>query len=185
MGMDPLSLPPNQTSIVMRLYTFVGLLLFLTGCHTQQPLPIAPPPNSTFLLVRHAEKATGDDPLLTPAGEARAQALANLLDSMQIDAIYASDFRRTQLTAAPVAQAKGLVVRPYDPKALEAFAAMLKAQHAGQTVLIVGHSNTTPYLAGLLQNITPYPDFDESDYGNLLIVTTSGQAQGSLVRLRF
>lgn len=172
--------------MVMSQYIFLALLIFLTGCQAPQPSPTAPPPsNSTFLLVRHAEKATGSDPLLTPAGEARAQTLANLLDSMQIDAIYASNFRRTQLTVAPLAQAKGLDVMPYDPKALEVFADTLKARHAGQTVLIVGHSNTTPYLAGLLQNATPYPDFDESDYGNLLIVTTAGQTRGSLVRLRY
>lgn len=170
----------------MRLRTFVGLLLILTGCHPPQPSPVAAlPPNSIFLLVRHAEKATGDDPLLTPAGEARAQALANLLDSMPIDAVYASDFRRTRLTAAPLALAKGLDVQLYDHKALEAFADALKTQQAGQTVVVVGHSNTTPYLAGLLQNATSYPDFDEADYGNLLIVTVAGQAPGSLVRLRY
>src|SRR4051812_23445880 len=63
---------------------------------------------TTVVVVRHAEKQLdkGDDPSLTPAGQEHAKALAKLLDRQKIDAIFTSDMKRTQETAAPLATAK-------------------------------------------------------------------------------
>src|SRR5436190_22872808 len=62
----------------------------------------------TIFIVRHAEKASGGDakdPLLSEAGRARAESLATTLKDAGITAIYATEFKRTQLTAEPVARA--------------------------------------------------------------------------------
>src|SRR5205085_354526 len=61
---------------------------------------------STIFIVRHAEKAQGggDDPVLSEAGQARAESLANLLKDAGISAIYTSEVKRTQQTAAPLAR---------------------------------------------------------------------------------
>ena len=59
---------------------------------------------STIFLVRHAEKKTGDDPDLTKAGHARAESLAKMLKDADITAIYTSEVKRTQQTAAPLAK---------------------------------------------------------------------------------
>jgi broad specificity phosphatase PhoE len=66
----------------------------------------------TIFLVRHAEKAdTSDDPLLSPAGEARAKDLARLLGDAGVTAIYTSPFRRTVKTAEPLASKLGLEIK--------------------------------------------------------------------------
>ena len=58
------------------------------------------------VIVQHAEKARhGDDPGLTPAGVAQAQAVAQALSPAGIAAIYASPLRRAQETARPISAA--------------------------------------------------------------------------------
>lgn len=107
----------------------------------------------TFVLVRHAEKATDDpkDPTLTPAGSTRAQRLADALANEPVVAVYATAYRRTQLTAAPTAASHRLTVRTYDASLpADTFAAQLLREHTSGTVLVVGHSNTIPALASVL-----------------------------------
>jgi len=52
--------------------------------------------DAVFYLVRHAEKELdGDDPALSDAGYARADALAGVLRDVTLAAIYSTDTRRT------------------------------------------------------------------------------------------
>ncbi|MBL8737418.1 MAG: nuclear transport factor 2 family protein, partial [Planctomycetes bacterium] len=68
-----------------------------------------PAPVTTVILVRHAEKgADGDDPELTEAGRARAEALVRTLRDVPIDAVWHSEYRRTALTVAPLCTARSL-----------------------------------------------------------------------------
>src|SRR3982750_35353 len=57
------------------------------------------------VIVRHAEKAAngGNDPDLSSAGRARADTLARILKDSAITAIFTTEFKRTQETAAPTA----------------------------------------------------------------------------------
>src|SRR5437667_6366432 len=73
------------------------LLLFVSV-----PIVSAQP---VVVIVRHAEKAAngGNDPDLSSAGRARAEALARILKDSSITAIFTSEFKRTQETAAPAA----------------------------------------------------------------------------------
>lgn len=73
---------------------------------------------TTILLARHGEsdwnaarrwQGHADRPL-TPAGRAQAEALAERLDEIDVDAVYASDLRRARETAEVVARRKGLTV---------------------------------------------------------------------------
>lgn len=60
-------------------------------------------------VVRHAEKADeSDDPVLSPSGRVRAQALARHLATAGIKAIYVTQYQRTVLTAAPLSSAIAL-----------------------------------------------------------------------------
>ena len=76
-----------------------------------------------LLLIRHGETPTNVDflldtavpgPGLTALGERQAAALPEALADEDIDALYASTLVRTQLTAAPLAAARGLEVRVRD-----------------------------------------------------------------------
>jgi broad specificity phosphatase PhoE len=127
---------------------------------------------TTFILVRHAEKVMdgSKDPLLTEQGIERAGRLQALLEKASIDAIYTTPFRRTHATVEPLAQAKGINVREYEGQKEAAIDDMLK-QHAGKTVLVIGHSNTIPEIANWLTGSKQYSDFDDSDYGNVLIIS--------------
>ncbi len=47
---------------------------------------------------------------------------------------------------------------------------MLK-KHEGGTVVISGHSNNIPWIANLLLGREEFKDYDDADYGNVLIVS--------------
>jgi len=121
-------------------------------------------------LVRHAEKQAGsNDPDLSAAGRERARTLAQLLQDTGIQAIYSTDFARSRETAAPLASALGLGIEVYDADHLPEFAAALLAREG--STLVVGHSNTTSELVGMLGG-EPGPPIDEpTEYDRLYVVS--------------
>ncbi len=127
----------------------------------------------TIYLVRHAEKmADADDPALTQDGEVRAEQLADLLEDAGIETIWSTDYRRTMATATPLASRLGLDIAVYDAGNLPAFASKVEA--AGETALVVGHSNTTPPLSALLGG-EPGEDINEAaEYDRLYVLTGVG-----------
>lgn len=130
---------------------FLGYALLAAGLLACAPAaaPVATPAtaqdSTVVVLVRHAERAPveGDDPPLSEAGEARARSLAETLRGMRFDAVVATERQRTQATARPLAQVHGLSpeIVELGPAHVENVAAAVR-RHAGQTVLVVGHSNT-------------------------------------------
>ena len=134
---------------------------------------------TTVILVRHAEKATGNpldsNPPLTEAGQRRAQALAELLRRRHVDAILTTDLARTRDTAAPLARALGLragethMGRDSDVVA-QLVADSILTHHRGQTVLVVGHTTTVPRIIALLGG-QRLGDLCESAYSNVFTVT--------------
>ena len=147
-------------------------VLALAGCATRPPVDAGADAGATFILVRHAEKAADDprDPTLSEAGVARAAALTRQLHGRPLDAVYATRFRRTQQTAAPVALDHGLPVTTYDADAPAAqVAAMLRGAHPHGTVLVVGHSNTVPAIAQALCGCAIGPTAD-NEFGRRITV---------------
>ena len=167
----------------MRIATLIAAacLGLLTACGTTP----AAPDSVTFILVRHAEKATtpAKDPPLTEAGQQRAQRLADSLQATRLDAIYSSPYQRTRQTAAPVAQAKQLTVIEYNPDDATAFAARLRAAHPRGIVLVVGHSNTLPPLARAFC-ACDVADMDERIYGIRYTVSFGADGRARLVESR-
>lgn len=126
-------------------------------------------------LVRHAEKASGQDPGLNQEGKRRARALARLLSDVQLDAIYSTDYRRTRETAKPVQDGRSLRVEYYDPTELREFADRLREKHRSGSVLVVGHSNTTPQLIEFLGGNAGGPIDEATEYDRLYLVVISGE----------
>jgi broad specificity phosphatase PhoE len=140
----------------------------------------AEPP--TIFLVRHAEKAAtgGDDMDLSDAGRARAEALAALVKDAGITAIYTTEFKRTQQTAAPIATA--LHLEPAIVAARDRAGLMAKLLGASGNVLVVGHSNTIPELIKALGITTPI-NIADNDFDNLFVVLPESKPR--LIRLHY
>lgn len=127
----------------------------------------------TLYLVRHAEKqqTPGDkDPPLTDAGRRRAEALATRLASEPVSALYASGYRRTQLTLQPLATALALPITRYEASASGVFLQALLSRPCSGAMVIAGHSNTLPELLRAAGIAEPASEFDERRYGELFIV---------------
>ena len=144
----------------------------------------------TVIAVRHAEKVDDSrDPALSPAGTERAKALALALEHSGLDAVYASQYQRTRLTAMPAARAAGLAVRiePIEgdvPAWANGFAARLARDHAGETVLVAGHSNTVPPLVTVLCDC-PVEPLGDSDYDRIYLVSGAGGEKPELIVARY
>jgi phosphohistidine phosphatase SixA len=125
-------------------------------------------------VVRHAEKDLTPnlpDPLLTPAGQQRAVALRDsLLRRKPLAAIFSTATSRTRATAELLAQALKLPIQDYDPKQLPALASRIRRNYAGQTVLVVGHSNTILETAEAFNAARPVPTIGDNEYDYLLEV---------------
>ena len=157
------------------------ILLALISCGKPQPAQ----PSTIVLLVRHAEKASdAEDSPLTEAGTQRAQALVRVAESAGVSAIYSTQFRRNRDTARPLSDQLKLAVTELPIPDLQSpgdygktLARTLLEKHAGQTVLVVGHSNTIPLT---LEALTGQPaPADHAEYSDLyiVIIPPSGKAR--------
>lgn len=141
---------------------------------------------TTVILVRHAEKFAdaGSDPGLTEAGEERALLLARMFADAGIDALFASQFRRTQATLVPLAEMLSLEPGIIDAEEPEVLVREILANHRGDMVLVVGHSNTLPQLIKRLSGVETKP-IDESDYTGIYILTLPRFGDAQLLRLNY
>jgi broad specificity phosphatase PhoE len=152
-------------------------------------------------LVRHAEKSTqpANDPALTPEGQARARALAEVLAHAGVSAVITTQFARTKLTAAPLAEQLKITPEvvavpagaPGNPQAQadaarQHIASTVAAirKHAGSAVLVVGHSNTIPEIVAALGG-PAMPDLCDGDYDQLFVLEMPVSGPPRLVRARF
>jgi broad specificity phosphatase PhoE len=136
---------------------------------------------TTIFIVRHAEKADATkDTDLSGAGRARAEALAKILRDANITAIYTTEFKRTQETAAPLARALGINPTTLAAEDIGALTEKLRAAHGN--ALVVGHGNTIPDLFKTL-GITEPINIAENDYDELFVVVLAERSK--LIRLHY
>lgn len=138
-----------------------------------------------IVVVRHAEKVDESaDPALSPAGIARAEALERALKSMDIKAVYVTQYQRTWLTADAVMKARGLKpIEVHSDKTPE-LAERMKKEFPNDVVLTVGHSNSVPRLLKIL-GVTEKVEIAHEEYDNLFIVVPAASGPPTLIRLRF
>ena len=162
----------------------VGLCFTITAC-ASSPSVESKQGKTTFYLVRHAEKEKSDssDPQLTAKGKARAQNLVTFLSNEAIDAVYSTDTTRTRDTASPMAAKYGLDLNLYSPRDID-YADFIK-QNIGKTVVVVGHSNTTPGFANGLIGENKYADLSEDQYDHVFVVDiVEGNASSKVLLLK-
>lgn len=145
-------------------------------------------PPLTVILVRHAEKAVvppeNKDPDLSTAGLARAEAIRKMFAEAGVGAIYATQFKRTQQTAKPLAEKLGLPVTQVEAKKTSDLVKQIRVQNAGQVIFIVGHNNTVPEIIAELGG-PKLPIIPETEYDNLYILTVLSDGSAKLLKLKY
>lgn len=167
----------------------VSAARFSFGTPPDPPAPALQPDTSvtTVILVRHAEKMThapGGDAGLSAQGILRAHELARVLRDTDLGAIYATQFARARLTAEPVARARRDSVRTYDADDVGALARRILSENRGQTVLVIGHSDTVGQTFDALTG-QHLPEHESIDYDKLYVVSLLPGGSYRLLRLRY
>ena len=149
-------------------FLFVFALSFLSSCTTDE--------TTTYYLIRHAEKdrtdKTNRNPNLNEKGLERAKKWATYFEKVHLDAVYSTNYNRTQQTAKPTANSKSLEIISYNPRKM--YDSIFKVNTEGKTVLVVGHSNTTPVFANKILGEKKYEWMKDDDNASLFIVTIKG-----------
>ncbi|AUC23088.1 MULTISPECIES: histidine phosphatase family protein [Polaribacter] len=157
------------------LLLFVFAFTFITACSSDE--------TTTYYLIRHAEKdrtdKTNKNPDLNKVGQERAIKWANRFKNVPFDAIYSTNYNRTIQTATPTAESKSLEIIKYNPSKM--YDSIFQQETKGKTVLVVGHSNTTPAFVNKILAVEKYKDIDDNNNANLYIVTISGDEKTSVV----
>jgi len=170
-----------------KISSLVALLLLISiaaSCNRQ------PQGSTVVIILRHAEKASeADDSPLNDAGTERAQAFARVAQDAGVSAVYVTQFRRTHDTAQPLVQKSGVTLTevPVDPKNIgdyqKKLTADITANHKGQAVAVIGHSNTVgPIVESLLGRPVNLGDVQFSD---LFIVTIPPAEPATLIRAEY
>ncbi len=155
---------------------FIGASVFATAAVAQPPV---------IFLVRHAERAAisgrvPSDTGLSTAGQDRAQHLAEALKDAKITAIFASEYKRTQETAAPLAHSLGIPPEVVSADDLRSLVAKIRA--ARGNVLVIGHSNTLPQIINAL-GVSARLTIAETDFDDLFLVVLDRPPQ--LIHLHY
>ncbi|HEY6045333.1 MAG TPA: phosphoglycerate mutase family protein [Pyrinomonadaceae bacterium] len=144
-------------------------------------------PVTTIILTRHAEKIidpNDPDVDLSPAGQARALEIVRMFSDAGVNAIYATQYKRTQQTVKPLADKLGLPVTVVNAKNTPDLVTQIKAQNSGQTILIAGHNNTVPEIIAALGG-PQYPNIPDTEYDNLFVVTVYRTGKVKVLKMKY
>lgn len=163
----------------------MGVLLAAMGAMSAAPA-MAQHGTTTVYVVRHAEKLNPGDPdsFLSPAGEARAQALWQTLRKAGVQRIYATIKARTQQTVAVVAAERDIEIIALLPDATDDLAEFITTDDKGRVVLVCGHSNTVPGIVKALSGIT-VDGLSEEQYDRLFKVELPPDGEPTVTVLRY
>jgi len=193
---DSLETAPESPSLTRRRRTFLApLWLLAMAAVFMLAMGFAywnSATTTTIVLVRHAEKQVGaiSDAPLSPEGEIRATRLTLMLGDSEefgrISRIYVTDTRRTQQTAAGVAQRLGLKPEVIQGKTDSAeLARRALRENRGHRALIVGHSNTVPEIVAALARIQNVPPMGDDEFDTIYVVTVPTIGKASVLRLKY
>jgi len=140
---------------------------------------------TTLMVVRHADRLGSQD-ALNASGQVRAQELVHVGQKAGIVAIYRSDTDRSRDTAAPLAAALGLTPVAYPAADVTTLVNGIFADHPGETVFVVGHSDTVPQILAAAGGPT-LPAIDPTEFDNLFVLTACRCRRGlaTVVNLQY
>ena len=144
---------------------------------------------TVVFLARPVEKDPGtiDDPPLSPEGEARAQRLAQMLGwtggGGGVEAVYASDDRRAQQTAAPLAERLRRSPVIFGAGDARTAAARVLREHPGGTVVVIASGPVLPQMIHELSGGPP-PALAPEEADLIYIVSIPSFGRAHLARIR-
>jgi broad specificity phosphatase PhoE len=144
-------------------------------------------PVTTVILVRHAEKKiepNNPDPDLSPQGVERALEIARVFGESGVNAIYATQYKRTQQTVKPLADRTALPITLLNANQTDQLVERIQTELRGKTVFVAGHSNSVPAIVSTLSGDT-YPEIPETEYDNLFIVMIYRFGKAEVVKLKY
>ena len=142
-----------------------------------------------IVVVRHAEvEGTVDpDPGLSVDGRERAARLAKMLSQVRpmrgIDAIFTSEFKRTQQTVTPLSETLALPLNIVPGATWNELPRRILRQHRGEYVLVVGNANTVPVLVEALSG--QKVEVRDDEYDAMFLVFAPQISKPKVVRLRY
>lgn len=142
-------------------------------------------PAMTVFVVRHAEYADdgSENPGLSEIGFNRARQLEHTLSQVEIDAVYATQFRRTQQTASPTATSRGLEIRRYDADEVDSLVATIQADEA-RNILIAAHGDTAPEIIKGF-GARPDPAIEFARFDDLFVIETARPPRSRVTHLKY
>ena len=178
----------NEPRTRLRTIVVFGMLILVFGAVVLFAyLSTFSRPLTTVILVRHAEKKLepeNPDPDLTPEGVVRAQEIARMFADAGINAIYATQYKRTQQTVKPLSDRIGVPVTTLESKKPDELVDLIQSRHRGQTIFVAGHSNSVPRIVSVLSN-EKFPEIPDNEYDNLFIVTIYRFGKAKVTKLKY
>jgi broad specificity phosphatase PhoE len=166
------------------LHAVLPLLLVLAPIAGQAQTPLR-----AVIVVRHGEKAhtPKENPPLSPAGQARAQALLAALRDAGVTTVITTEQRRTRDTGAPLVAAvhPAIVVVPTSHDRREHARAVAAAvRKAGGTVLVIDHQLTMPLIIAELGG-PQVATVCDVEFSNLYLLLPADSAHVRLIRSHY
>lgn len=158
-------------------------LLVAAGLASAPEAPAQEP--TTVLVVRHAEKVSeASDAVLSDLGRARASELQRVTAEARVSVLFASQYARAQQTLMPIADRLGLEILVHDAADSEGLANRILTDHAGDVILVSGHSNTVTAIVAALGAPEP-PSVEDWDYDDLFVVTIGPGGDATVMHLSY
>ena len=127
---------------------------------------------SVYYFIRHAEKdrsnAENKNPELNQQGKIRALNWLYFFREIPLDKIYSTNYKRTIQTVEQIAEEKNIAISYYSPENIDA--EIFKNQNKNMSILVVGHSNTTPALVNLIIGQNKFEKMDDNDNSSMFVV---------------
>ncbi|HEY6641131.1 phosphoglycerate mutase family protein [Povalibacter sp.] len=144
---------------------------------------------TVVVVVRHAETEVGadPDPGLSIDGRERAARLAKMLSQARpvrgLDAIFASELKRTQQTVTPLAETLALPLSVVPSARWNELPKRILRGHRGEYVLVSGNTNTIPALVEALSG--QQVELREDEYDAMFILFVPQISKTKVMRLRY
>jgi phosphohistidine phosphatase SixA len=180
--LDKLRRRPFFFPLVLPILLFVALVMAAAWLFDARSTTV-------IFVVRHAETeaAADPDPELSVDGRERAARLAKVLLQAQpvrgVDAIFASEYRRTHQTVIPLSDTLALPVNLVPAATWNELPRRILRDHRGENVLVAGNINTVPALIEALTGETV--TLREDEYDVLFVVFVPQISKKRVVRLRY